>query len=80
MKRILVSYGGQEYTIGDRDLHDVQDEIAAGITSPEPSWLRVNLGEGNPRATDLLLAPGIHIAVTGIAGDDEDEQTSESSL
>jgi hypothetical protein len=32
-------------------------------------WLRVNHGEGSYRETDLLIAPGISVAVTGIDAD-----------
>lgn len=63
MKRIDIHYGGDQYSVGGRDLAELQDEITGGH---DPRWLKVNDGEGAPRTAYLLLAPGIPIAVVPI--------------
>ena len=63
MNRILVTYGGRDYVIGNRSLDEVEAEVAAGIDSGEATWLDVNDGAGKPRACRLLLAPGVTIAL-----------------
>jgi hypothetical protein len=63
VNRILVTYGGREYTVGNRSLDDVEAEIAAGIDSGKAAWLDVNYGAGTPRPCRLLLAPGVPIAL-----------------
>ena len=66
MKRIDIHYGGDQYSVGGRDLAELQEEITGGDT---PRWLKVNDGEGAPRTAYLLLAPGIPIAVVPIPDD-----------
>ena len=63
MNRIQISYGGRDYTIGNRSAEDVEAEIAAGIDSGEATWLDVNYGAGQPTPCRLLLTPGVPIAV-----------------
>ena len=46
MKRINVRYGATDYSIGGRDLADVQREIAEGVASKGIFWLEVNEGSG----------------------------------
>jgi hypothetical protein len=74
-KRIAVHYGEAEYAISGRELPDVIAEIEAGVTSPEPRWLEVAIGQG--RATDarLLLGPGIPIAVWQVNTDGPESPT-----
>lgn len=77
MKRINLLYGGQPYSVGDADLDALLAEIAAGITSAEPRWLRVNHGEGSKREALLLLTAGVDIAVIPVpAIFDEPDQAS----
>jgi hypothetical protein len=66
VKRIEVTYDGLPYTIGFRDLADVKNEIAAALESGLPYWMRVNHGEGTLRATEILITPGVGIAIAGI--------------
>lgn len=65
MNRILVIYGGRDYTVGNRSLEEVQDEITRGLESGGPTWLDVNFGEGKPLPCRLLLTPGVTISVVG---------------
>lgn len=62
MKRIDISYGGQWFSIGNRSLEDVHEEIRAGILAGH-HWLEVNDGEGQPRPAYLSISPGVPIAV-----------------
>jgi hypothetical protein len=63
VKRILVNYGGRDYAIGNRSFEDVKAEIAAGIDSGQSAWLEVAYGAGRPIPCQLLLTPGVPIAV-----------------
>lgn len=65
MKRIDIDYGGQLYSIGNRDLTDLQREISDGIRSGD-YWLHVNDGEGQRRDAYLHLGPGVAITVIPI--------------
>jgi len=65
MKRIDIYYGGDHYSVGGRQLEDLQEEIAAGIASGM-HWLAVNDGEGNRRQAFILLTPGVPLAVIPI--------------
>jgi hypothetical protein len=69
VKRISIAYGGISYTVADTDVDELKNQILAVHTSGTPMWLRVNHGEGSYRETDLLIAPGISVAVTGIDAD-----------
>jgi hypothetical protein len=66
MKRITIAYGGITYTVADTNIDELKTQIFEVHTSETPVWLRVNHGEGSYRETDLLIAPGISVAVTGI--------------
>jgi hypothetical protein len=66
VKRITIAYGGIPYTVADTDVDALKNRILTVHTSGTPTWLRVNHGEGSYRETDLLIAPGISVAVTGI--------------
>jgi hypothetical protein len=63
VNRILVTYGGRDYVIGNRDIDEVEAEIAAGIDSGKVTWLDAYDGVGSPRACRLLLAPGVTISL-----------------
>jgi hypothetical protein len=66
MKRITIAYGGITYTVADTNIGELKTRILEVHASGTPMWLRVNHGEGSYRETDLLIAPGISVAVTGI--------------
>lgn len=73
MKRINLLYGGQPYSVGGRDLDDLLAEITSGISSDEPRWLSVNVGEGRPREALLSLTRGVDITVIPVPDEDDDE-------
>lgn len=66
MKRIEITYGGQQYSVGNRELEELRNEILAAAREPGGSWLEVNSGEGSPRPTYLLITPHSDIALTPI--------------
>lgn len=67
MKRIDVLYGGNMFSIGGRELADIQSEIASYRSSG--GWLIVNDGEGARREAHLWLDAGVPIALIPIPGD-----------
>jgi hypothetical protein len=68
MKRIDITYGGNSYSVGGRDLSELQAAVLRGHTDGG-LWLEVNDGEGAERPAYLLIAPGIDIALIPIPGD-----------
>jgi len=68
MKRIDIQYGGDHYSVGGRQLEDLQQEIETGLASGV-HWLAVNDGEGNRRQAFLLLTPGVPLTVIPIPSD-----------
>ncbi|MCS5732534.1 hypothetical protein [Herbiconiux daphne] len=70
MKRINILYAGTQYSISGRDVDAVKEEIRAAIESAVPTWLEVNVGEGKYKRADILLTPGVGVAVIGIDADD----------
>jgi hypothetical protein len=62
MRRIDISYGGQWYSIGDRSLEEVHEEIRAGVLAGH-HWLEVNEGEGQSHPAYLSITPGVPIAL-----------------
>lgn len=66
MKRINVLYDGCEYSIGDRDLSVVRQEISDAVGSGKPYWLHANFGAGSVRLAELLITPGVGISLMGI--------------
>ena len=70
MKRIDIRYGGHSYSIGGRELGDIQDEIAAGLNGGGPVWLVANEGEGIRRDAHLLITAGTPISLIPLDGED----------
>lgn len=66
MKRIDINYGGQHYSVSGRDYDDVREEITAGLASGH-AWLRVNVGEGENVACDLLISAGVPLALVPVS-------------
>jgi hypothetical protein len=64
MKRVDIYYGGEHYSIGGRDLSDVEAEVKKGLDSGSTYWLVVNTGEGKLRLSSLALTPGVSIALS----------------
>ena len=69
MRRIDIHYGGQLYSVGDRDVDQLRAEVADGMRTG--GWLKVNDGEGARRDAFLMLGPGVPIGVIPIPGDRE---------
>src|SRR5215204_5391777 len=67
MKRIDIHYGGQLYSVGDRDVDQLLAEVEDGMRNG--AWLKVNDGEGERRDAFLMLGPGVPISVIPIPGD-----------
>lgn len=66
MKRIDIFYGGEHYSVGGRDLGELQREIAQGLGTGGAHWLEVNDGEGAPRLAYLLITPGVQLSIVPI--------------
>lgn len=62
MKRIEILYGGETYTVGGRDYDDLKAEIVAALAAGH-GWLPVNHGAGGVTATELLVTPGVPLAL-----------------
>jgi hypothetical protein len=80
MKRISILAAGIRYSVGDRDLDDLQHEIATALKSGEPYWLEVNEGEGMPRPALLLITTGMNLVLVPVPEPHQDTQdTSDQS-
>ncbi len=83
MKRINLMYDGVQYSVGDRELSSLKDEIVNTVGSGAPRWLRVNSGEGSAQEVEILITSATQIAITPIAPsestDDPDGPPSESN-
>jgi len=64
MKRIDLHYAGHSYSLGGRELADVQAEIAAYRTGG--GWLLVNDGEGARRDAYLWIDGAVPVALVPI--------------
>jgi hypothetical protein len=79
MKRIDVYYDGHVYSVGQRELDDVQRAIAEGH-SAGGTWLLVNDGEGTRRDAYLWIAAGTSIALVPIQDELDGGTTEERPL
>jgi hypothetical protein len=70
VKRIDVLYDGSHYSIGGEDYDAFKAAITAAATG-DASWITVNHGEGRPQPAELLIGPGIPVALLPISPDDE---------
>jgi hypothetical protein len=66
LKRINIRYGGEHYTVANRALSEVQNEITTAIAEGRTLWLRVNRGEGTYQQADLLITAATPIALMGV--------------
>ena len=66
MKRVEVVYGGVKYTIPNRELEDVRNEVTDAIASGTLHWLQANSGEGILEPAYLLVAAGVPIVVVDV--------------
>ncbi|WP_368497345.1 hypothetical protein [Herbiconiux sp. A18JL235] len=70
VKRINILYAGKQYSVSGRDIDEVKEEIRAAVESAVPTWLEVNVGEGKYKRADILISPGVDVAVVGIDADE----------
>jgi hypothetical protein len=68
VKRIQVVYDGLQYSIGQEDYEQLKSTIEEVVASGNPGWIRVNQGEGTPRAAELLITSATSIALIAIDG------------
>ena len=69
MKRIDVMYGGEKYSIGQEDYDSIKAAIVDAAVTGATTWLAVNHGEGRMQPAELLIGPGIPIALLPIDAD-----------
>jgi len=72
MKRIHVYYAGVKYSVAGRGLAELKNEIEQALTGHRPYWLKVNHGEGTLRETEVLISPGVGIALSPMEAEAED--------
>jgi hypothetical protein len=78
MKRISIVYAGREFSVGLADIERLKSEIQASHDAGRTRWITVNHGEGRPQPAELLVGPGIPIALMPIEGP-SDESVEESA-
>ncbi|MGC5225286.1 hypothetical protein ACPW96_22185 [Micromonospora sp. DT81.3] len=64
MKRIDLHYGNHLYSVGGRELADMQAEIE--LLMDNGGWLVVNDGEGTRRDSYLWISPGVPLSLIPI--------------
>jgi hypothetical protein len=72
MKRINITYGGAHYSVGGVDMDEFKENILESSRTGTFRWLTVNVGEGRPQKAEILIGPGIPIAVMPVTGDTEE--------
>lgn len=70
MKRINIGYEGQMYSVGEADLEELKARILAAAQG-EPTWVRVQYGEGRPQPAEILLGPGIAVSLMPVPGPED---------
>ncbi len=70
MKRIDVLYDSSHYSIGGDDYDTIKAAITAAAMG-EATWITVNHGEGRAQPAELLIGPGIPIALLPVGPDDD---------
>lgn len=66
MKRIGIIYGARDFSIGEESFGQLKADIEEAVQSGRSAWITVNYGEGRPQQADLLVGPGIPIALLPI--------------
>jgi hypothetical protein len=70
VKRIDVLYDGSHYSIGGEDYDAIKAAITAAATG-DATWITINHGEGRPQLAELLIGPGIPVALLPISADND---------
>jgi hypothetical protein len=78
MKRIDILYDGVHYSIGEENYDAVKSAVTAAATG-EASWITVNRGEGRPQPAELLIGPGIPVALLPVSPDDQQSDATVDS-
>lgn len=77
MKRIGIIYAGSDFSVGQEDFEQLKADIEESTRSGRSMWIRVNHGEGRPQHAELLIGPGIPIALIPVA--DESPNAAEET-
>jgi hypothetical protein len=71
VKRVNIMYDGAQYSVGLADVEAIKATIEEAHATGSPRWITVNYGEGRPQPADLLVGPGIPVAIIPIPSDDD---------
>ena len=66
MKRIGIIYAGRDFSIGEEGFERMKAAIEEANHEGRTAWITVNHGEGRPQRAELLIGPGIPIALMPI--------------
>ena len=80
MKQIVVRFDGVDFTLADRDLDSVLDEIRGLVAAGVPTWFEVNRDAGRLQPARILLTAASQVMVAGIADPTPDAGSTESGL
>jgi hypothetical protein len=72
MRRVDIAYGGNHYSLPRTTVEDVKRTIEEALAAPEPQWLTVNFGEGKPQPVEILIRPGIPLALAQVSTEDNE--------
>ncbi|ARJ06345.1 hypothetical protein B5808_14830 [Cnuibacter physcomitrellae] len=79
MKRIHIGYDGVLYTAGARDYEALKRTVEEAHRTGTVTWITVNHGEGRPQPVELLIAPGIPVALHPVVEDEPDDAGSDDA-
>jgi hypothetical protein len=79
VKRIGIIYAGRDFSIGEEDFERMKAAIEKANQEGRTAWIRVNHGEGRPQPAELLIGPGIPIALMPIPDDTAVAPTSSTA-
>lgn len=71
MGTLEIVYAGSPFRIVGRSLEEVQQQIAITLASGNTGWLEAYDGYGSRSPFQLLIAPGVPLALCAV-GDDAD--------
>ena len=72
MKRIQIIYAGRDFSIGEEDFEGMKAAIEQANRDGRAVWITVNHGEGRPQPAELLIGPGIPIALMPVPNETPD--------
>lgn len=73
MSRIHLLYDGVQYTVCVDDVERLKAQIADAVSSLQPTWLRVCIGEGRPQAADILLHNSANVSLIEVEASNADQ-------